>query len=276
VHAVTDDSSPGSERPPEKLDSSVPHSARIWNYWLGGKDNYAADRALGEHIKEVFPDIVDIAQQSRQFLTRAVRYLAGEVGIGQFLDVGTGLPSADNTHEVAQQINPYARIVYVDNDPLVLVHARALMTSSPEGATDYLAADVRDPDAILRGAKRILNFAEPVALMMLGILGNVTDYDQARAIVDRLVSALPSGSYLVVNDGTNVINREARDAATRASIEAGTPYIARHPDQIAGFFHGLDLVEPGVVSSSRWRPDTDPDSGDPAVVDVFCGVARKP
>lgn len=256
--------------------SSVPHSARVWNYWLGGKDNFAADRALGDQIVQVFPDIVDIARESRLFLTRAVRYLAGEVGIRQFLDIGTGLPSADNTHKVAQRINPYSRIVYVDNDPLVLVHARALLTSSPEGSTDYLDADVHDPDTILRGAAKTLDFTEPIALMMLGILGNVVDYDEARTILDRLVSALPPGSYLVINDGTNIVNREARDEATRISIEAGTPYIARHPDEIAGFFHGLELIEPGVVSSSRWRPHPNPESGVPAEVDVFCGVARKP
>jgi len=277
VHAVTVDSS-GGERIPELLDTSVPHSARVWNYWLGGKDNFAADRALGDQIKEFYPDIVDIAKESRRFLTRAVRYLAGEVGIRQFLDIGTGLPTADNTHQVAQTINPPARIVYVDNDRLVLTHARALLNSSPEGVTGYLDADVHDPDRILAGAAKILDFAEPVALMMLGILGNVVDYDEARSILDRLVSALPSGSYVVVNDGTNVINPAARDEATRISIKAGTPYIARHPDEIAGFFHGLELVEPGVVSSSRWRPDAplDAPAPAPAEVDVFCGVARKP
>ncbi len=273
---MTDDPSSSDERMPDKIDSSVPHSARVWNYWLGGKDHFAADRALGDQIKQFFPDIVDIARESRGFLTRAVKYLAGEAGIQQFLDIGTGLPTADNTHEIAQQINPYARIVYVDNDPLVLAHARALLTSSPEGSTDYLDADVHDPDAILRGAKRILDFAEPIGLMMLGILGNVVDYDEARSIVDRLVSALPSGSYLVINDGTNVINPEARDEATRISIKAGAPYIARRPDEIAGFFHGLQLAAPGVVSSPRWRPGTDPEADDPAEVDVFCGVAKKP
>ena len=262
----------GGEWTPVQLDSSVPHSARVWNYWLGGQDNFAADRALGDQIVQVFPDIVDIARESRRFLTRAVQYLAGEVGIAQFLDVGTGLPTADNLHEVAQRINPYARIVYVDNDPLVLVHARALLTSSPEGVTGYLDADVHDPDALLRGAAKTLNFAEPIGLMLLGVLGNVVDYDQARAIVDRLATALPPGSYVVVNDGTNVINPVARDEATRASIKAGTPYIARHPDEIAGYFHGLELVEPGVVSSSLWRPDAPA----PAEVDVFCGVAQKP
>ena len=260
--------SPGEER----LNTSVPSSARVWNYWLGGKDNFAPDRELGDQIAEFFPEIVDIAKESRRFLTRAVRYLAGEAGIRQFLDIGTGLPTADNTHQIAQRITPAARVVYVDNDPLVLVHARALLTGSREGVTAYLDADVHDPVSILRGAAKTLNFAEPVGLMMLGILGNVVDYDEARGILGRLVSALPSGSYLVVNDGTNVIDPVSRNEATRVSIEAGTPYIARHPDQIAGFFQGLELVEPGVVSSSRWRPD-DPD---PAEVDVFCGVARKP
>jgi hypothetical protein len=273
---MTGNSSSDDEQTPPSLDTSVPHSARVWNYWLGGKDNFAADRALGDQIKQLFPDIISIARESRRFLTRAVRYLAEDVGIRQFLDVGTGLPTADNTHEVAQRINSRSRIVYIDNDPLVLVHARALLTGSPEGVTDYLNADVHDPDSILRGAAKILDFAEPVALMMLGILGNVVDYDEARSILGRLMSALPPGSYLVVNDGTNVVNREARDAATRVSIEAGTPYIARHPDEIAGFFHGLELVEPGVVSSSRWRPDLEADAPAPAEVDVFCGVARKP
>jgi hypothetical protein len=267
--------SSGGERPPASIDTSVPHSARVWNYWLGGKDNFAPDRALGDQIAQFFPDIIDIARESRLFLTRAVRYLA-EQGIQQFLDIGTGLPTADNTHEVAQRINPYARIVYVDNDPLVLAHARALLNGSPEGSTDYLDADVHDPDTVLRGAEKILDFGEPIGLMMLGILGNVVDYDEARSILDRLVSVLPPGSYVVVNDGTNVISTEARDEATRVSIEAGTPYIARHPDEIAGFFQGLELVEPGVVSSSRWRPDAPVDAPTPAEVDVFCGVARKP
>jgi hypothetical protein len=246
----------------------------VWNYWLGGKDNFAADRKLGDQITQLFPDIRPIARASRQFLNRAVRYLAAEAGIKQFLDIGTGLPTAENTHEVAQRITPTARIVYVDNDPLVLVHARALLTSSPEGATDYLDADVRDPDTILRGAATSLNFEQPIALMMLGILGNIPDYDQARSVVDRLVSALPTGSYLVINDGTNVINPAARDQATHLSIQAGIPYISRSPEHIAGYFHGLELLEPGVVCSPRWRPDPQP--AVPDEVDVFCGVARIP
>jgi hypothetical protein len=270
---VTDDMSATECWSPDPINSSVPHSARVWNYWLGGKDNFDADRALGDQIAQFFPEIIDIAQQSRQFLIRAVQYLAGEAGIQQFLDIGTGLPTADNTHEVAQKINPHARIVYVDNDPMVLAHARALLTSSPQGGTDYLHADVHDPAAILAGARKTLDFAQPIGLTMLGILGNVEDYDEARSIVGRLVSALPAGSYLVVNDGTNVINRDARNRATDASIKAGAPYIARSPDQIAGYFQGLEIVAPGVVSSSQWRPD--PTTGLRTEVDAFCGVGRK-
>jgi DNA-binding PadR family transcriptional regulator len=270
VAGVTDDLSAG-ESP--ALDTSVPHSARVWNYWLGGKDNFQVDRDVGDQVAQAFPDIVDIARESRRFLVRAVTYLAGEVGIRQFLDIGTGLPAADNTHQVAQRINPAARIVYVDNDPLVLVHARALLTSDPKGDTAYLHADIHDPDAILAGAAAHLDFSQPVALMLLGILGNVTDYDEARSILRRLVNAAPVGSYLIVNDGTNVINAAARNEATRISIESGFPYIARSPEQIAAYFQGLDLIHPGVVSSSRWRPDHADDL--PSEVDAFCGVARK-
>jgi len=147
---VTDSSAPGKE--PSAIDTSVPHSARIWNYWLGGKDNYPVDRAAGDQFRQAFPGVVDVARASRQFLTRSVRYLAGEAGIRQFLDIGTGLPTADNTHEVAQRVAPDSRIVYVDNDPLVLTHARALLTSTPQGATDYVDADLREPDQILAAA----------------------------------------------------------------------------------------------------------------------------
>jgi hypothetical protein len=257
-----------------KLNTTVPHSARVWNYYLGGKDHFAADRELGDQIMQIYPDIVDIARASRDFLVRAVGYLAGTVGVQQFLDIGTGLPSFDNTHEVAQRFAPQARIVYVDYDPLVLVHARALLTSSPEGVTQYVEADVRDPKAILEGAAGTLDFSQPVALMMLGILGHISDYDEARSIVTGLVAALPSGSYLVIADGTNVINREARDATMKAAVDAGSPYSPRSPEQIAGYFTGLELVEPGVVSAPRWRPD--PASDLPDEVDEFCGVARKP
>jgi hypothetical protein len=270
---VTDIPSTGHE---PKLDSSVPHNARVWNYWLGGKDHFESDRTIGDQIREFFPDIVTIARESRKFHIRAVTFLAAEAGIRQFLDIGTGLPTANNTHEVAQSIAPTSRIVYVDNDPLVLVHARALLTSSAEGVTDYIEADVRDPGKILEEAVQTLDLSEPVGLMMLGILGNVVDYDQARSIVDQFIAAVPAGSYLVINDGTNVINPDGRNAATQTSIDIGTPYISRSPQQIAGYFEGLELIEPGVVSSPRWRPDIAGGMDLPAEVDVFCGVARRP
>ena len=255
------------------IDASVPHSARIWNYWLGGKDNFAADQRVGDQVRAVFPAIVENARASRAFLARAVRYLTGEAGIRQFLDIGTGLPTANNTHELAQQVAPSSRVVYVDNDPIVLAHARALLTSSPQGATDYIDADARDTDKILQEAARTLDFAQPVALIMLGILGNVADYDQARSIVRRLLDGVPSGSYLVVNDGTHT--SEEIVAGARVSGQGGHSYTLRSPEEIAGFFDGLDLQEPGVVSSPRWRPEPSP-SGLPAEIDSRCGVARKP
>jgi O-methyltransferase involved in polyketide biosynthesis len=182
--------------------------------------------------------------------------------------------TADNTHQVAQRVDPTCRIVYVDNDPLVLAHARALLTSSADGACAYVDADARDPDTILAAAARTLDFTRPVALTMLGILGSVVDYDQARAIVRRLVAAVPPGSYLVVNDGTNVVDQRARDEATQLSKDAGAPYIARSPAQIAAYFDGLDLLEPGVVSTPWWRPDPGA-GGPPEELDVYCGVGRK-
>ena len=190
---------------PPELDASVPNSARIWNYWLGGKDNYPVDREAGDDYRAIYPEIVDVARASRRFLTRAVRYLAGEAGVRQFLDIGTGMPSADNTHEVAQRVAPDARVVLVDNDPVVLAHARALLTST-QGVTAYVDADLHEPDKILAAASRTLDLRRPVGLMLLGVLGHIGDDDEARAIVKRLLEALPSGSYLTVCDGTNVIS----------------------------------------------------------------------
>ncbi|WP_026410955.1 SAM-dependent methyltransferase [Actinomadura oligospora] len=257
------------------IDTNVPHSARVWNYWLGGKDNYPADREVGEKVRAVYPAIVDVARHSRLFLGRAVRFLASDVGIRQFLDIGTGLPTADNTHEVAQRVAPESRIVYVDNDPLVLVHARALLSSTPEGACDYLAADVRDPGTILRQAAKTLDLTRPVALMMLGILGNIWDDAEAMAIRDQLMKALPSGSYLVLEDGTDAVDPDAAADAERTRAEAGDPYRLRTPEQIAAFFHDLDLLDPGIVSVSHWRPEPNR-WGPPPEVTAFCGVALKP
>jgi hypothetical protein len=269
---VTNGVSP--DQPPE-IDTSVPHSARIWNYWLGGKDNYPVDREAGDQFREVFPEIVEVARSSRAFLTRAVRYLAGEAGVQQFLDVGTGLPTADNTHEVAQRVAPVSRIVYVDNDPVVLAHARALLTSSGEGATGYVDADLHDPDQILELAAPTLDLARPVALMLLGVLGHIGDDDEARSIVKRLLDGLPSGSYLVLCDGTNT-SQAGVQAQDDYDQSGAIPYRLRSPEQVAAFFAGLELVEPGVVSCPRWRPDPAKGDGPPAETDAFGGVGRKP
>ncbi|MET8259085.1 SAM-dependent methyltransferase [Micromonospora sp. NPDC005205] len=252
-----------------KLDTTAPHSARVWNYWLGGKDNFAPDREVGEQVRAVFPEIVEAARYSRAFLRRAVTYLAAEAGVGQFLDVGTGLPTADNTHEVAQRITPRARVVYVDNDPMVLAHARVLLSSSQEGATQYVDADLRDPEKIVQDARETLDFNEPIALMMLGVMGHVEKPAEAQAIVTALVSSLPSGSFLAMSDGTATSERVIE--SHRQYNESGAlPYHLRAVADFTAFFDGLDLVEPGVVPLGHWRTDSRP----AAVVDGYCGVAR--
>ena len=253
------------------IDTTVPHSARIWNYWLGGKDNYAVDREAGDAYKAVFPGIAVVARTSRAFLTRAVRYLAAEAGMRQFLDIGTGLPTANNTHQVAQFVVPESRIVYVDNDPLVLAHARALLSSSPEGSCDYLDADIRNPEGILETAAGLLDFSQPVALMLMGIMGHFTD-DEAYPIVSRLQAGLPSGSYFALYDGANT--NEAFNQAQQGYNDSGAvPYHLRSPEQFRRYFEGMDLVEPGVVPLVQWRPDPDTEQ---AEIYSYCGVARKP
>jgi S-adenosyl methyltransferase len=257
----------------DRIDVSIPHSARIWNYWLGGKDNYRADRDAGDEFVAAYPQQIDKARACRRFLSRAVRYLVNDAGVRQFLDVGTGLPTAENTHEVAQREAPDARIVYVDNDPLVLTHARALLTSSPEGVTSYIDADMHDPDSILAEAATTLDLDRPVALLMIGVLGHVEDYDEARSIVRRLLDGLPAGSYLVESDGTDT------SAAYLAAIEqyrdsGGEPYNVRTHEQIAGFYEGLELVEPGVVPIHLWRPEHNLFGAAPDV-DESGGVGRK-
>lgn len=270
------------------IDTSVPHSARIWNYWLGGKDNFPVDQQAGDEYVSVFPGIIDVARHSRAFLTRAVRHLAGSEHAGsehaggelagggqirQFLDIGTGLPTVDNTHEVAQRVAPESRIVYVDNDPLVLIHARALLTSAPEGATGYIEADLHDPSTIIDAAAKTLDLDEPVALIMMGIMGHVTDDAEAKRIIDRLLDGLPAGSFLALNDGTNT--DEAFAEAQEGYDETGAvPYKLRHPEQIMHFFDGLDLVEPGIVPVNRWRPEPSPFEPGPDV-DAFGGIGRK-
>jgi hypothetical protein len=250
---VTDTPPPAADDQRPKINTSVAHSARIWNYWLGGKDNFAVDREVGDQVLEIFPDIGYLARSVRAFLVRVVTYLANEAGIRQFLDIGTGLPTFNNTHEVAQAIAPESRVVYVDNDPLVLTHARALLTSTPQGLTDYIDADARDTDKILQAAAKTLDFTQPVAITMLGILGHVLDDNDAYAIVEQLLDAAPSGSYLAITDPTH---SESMDSLLRHWNQFGEPKMtARTPEQIARYFDRLAMVEPGMVPVSQWRAD---------------------
>lgn len=260
------------------IDTTVPHSARIWNYWLGGKDNYEVDRAAGDAYWEVFPGIVGIAHAQQLFLCRVVRFLAGEMGVRQFLDIGTGLPALDNTHEVAQRVAPDARVVYVDNDPLVLAHGRALLSSTPPGATEVIEADVCDPGVIVeQAAITLLDLRQPVAVLMLGILGHVGD-GEAHRVVRQAMEPLVPGSYLAVCDG--VIASAARAQAHDAYNKSGAaPYTLRTSDQIGGFLDGLELVDPGehgpgMVAPHLWRPELP--SIEPLIdVEARAGVGRK-
>jgi O-methyltransferase involved in polyketide biosynthesis len=267
---VTDSASP----PSDKIDTTVPHNARVWNYFLGGKDNYAVDRAAAEEYRSIFPEIVDIARADRAFLASAVNHVVA-AGVRQFLDIGTGLPTLDNTHEVAQRLAPESRVVYVDDDPLVLVHARALLVGSAEGATDYLHADLREPDRILAAAARTLDFTRPVAVMLLGILHFLTDDDGPHEIVRRLVDATCAGSYLALTHATRELGGQANAEAQQFwNDNAAVPITARSHQQIIAYFDRLDLVEPGVVPLGRWRPE--PSAGTPVEVAGYCGVGRKP
>ena len=254
------------------IDVMIPHSARIWNYWLGGKDNFRADREAGDEFLELYPAQLDKARACRRFLARAVQYLAADEGVRQFLDIGTGLPTANNTHEVAQPMAPESRIVYVDNDPLVLAHARALLTSSPEGVTGYIDADLHDPETILAAAAETLDFTRPIAMLLIGVLGHVEDYDEARSIVRRLLDALPSGSYLVQCDGTDDQCRVPRGHRP-VQGQWWRPVQRPSQEQIAGFYEGLELIEPGVVPIPQWRAQTL--LGEPRDVDESGGVGRK-
>jgi hypothetical protein len=261
------------DRPRRTIDTTVPHSARIWNYWLGGKDNYAADREMGALIEKLLPSIVAQAREDRAFLRRAVRHLTGH-GIRQFLDIGTGLPTADNTHEVAQREAPDSRVVYVDNDTMVLVHANAILASTdPAGICAYIYGDLHEPTKIVADAAATLDFDKPIALLLLGVVHHVTDTDTSYAVVEALVDALPAGSFVVLNHATNAVHGATSDAAVAAwNLRGKPPITLRSPDQIARYFDGLTLLEPGVVSCSRWRNE---DQFPGPVVDEFCGVAAK-
>jgi hypothetical protein len=246
------------DRAPAGIDVSTAHIARVYNYWLGGKDNFAPDREAAGQVIAAYPTILASVRAQREFLGRAVHYLAAEVGIRQFLDVGTGLPSADNTHEVAQRAAPEARIVYVDNDPIVLAHARALLTSSPEGLTAYVDADLRDTDKILQKAAEVLDFDEPVAVMLVGVLHCIPDAEDPAEMVQRLLAAVAPGSYLVVaHPASDIHETQIGDAATRLNRVMADGVTLRTEEAVRPFLAGADLVDPGLVQLHRWRPGPD-------------------
>jgi hypothetical protein len=258
------------------LDPSVPSPARVWNFWVGGKDHFEADRALAEQFGQVVPKMPLIARLTRQFIAGTVSELAAS-GIRQFLDVGTGLPTADNTHEVAQRLAPDSRIVYVDNDPVVLAHARALLTSSPEGKTAYLDADLRDPAKILAQATATLDFSQPVAVLLIAVLHFVRDSDDPWGIVAALMDAVPPGSYLaVLHAASDVGADDMPEAERRYNEQASARFNARDRDQVARFFDGLELTGSGLLNLSRWSQARAGEGSAEADVAAYCGLARKP
>jgi len=276
VPASQDERSAGAAAAQPVFDTSVANPARIWDYWLGGKDHFEADRDAAEKVIEVLPTMPLLARLARRQLTDTVRLLAGRHGIRQFLDIGTGLPTADNTHEIAQRTAPEARIVYVDNDPVVISHARALLTSSPEGATDYLQADLRDTAAVLTGAARTLDFGQPVAVLLMGVLHFIPDEDGPYRIVARLMDATAPGSYLVIGHGASDIQPDAVPEMMRRYNERSSASLTlRTRDQVVRFFDGLELVGPGLVPLSQWWPADEVDAGAASGVIGYSGMARK-
>lgn len=265
---------PGSPEGSVPFDISVAHIARVYDYWLGGKDHFAVDRAAGDQAVSAFPAVLLSARANRAYLARAVRFLAGEAGIRQFLDIGTGIPTVNHTHQVAQLVAPECLVAYVDNDPVVLTHARALLTSHPAGATEYIDADLRDPHTILNGAARLLDFSRPVAVILMAILQHIDDQDDPYAIVAELMGALPPGSYLALSHPASDINAEAM-AKMAGVLNKMMAEKVTHRDRaaVAGFFTGLELVEPGLVQASKWRPASETEAASPAA--LWAGVARK-
>ena len=262
-----------------EIDATVAHPARRYNYWLGGKDNYAADRESGDQLEALFPKVRLGALANRALLRRATRFLAAEAGIRQFLDIGTGLPTADNTHEVAQGVAPESRIVYVDNDPMVMVHARALLTSSPQGRTAYIEADLNDPAAILAdpATRATLDFDRPIALMLIAVLHFVPGHGAARPIVRELLDALPAGSYLVATHATSDFGTPEQQAHYQRLIEEGkTDVWTRGRAEFGELFEGLELVAPGVVPASEWRPEPGAPIPERSDINVWTAVGRKP
>lgn len=259
-----------------KIRTDIPHSARIWNYWMGGDDNYPVDRAVGEESLKIDPGIAPMTVQCRQFLIRAVHYLASEAGVRQFLDIGTGLPTMQNTHEVAQAVAPESRIVYVDHDPLVLQYARTLLTTTTdEGVAVYVDVDYYDTAQVLADARNILNFTQPVAVMFMGSLGHTNTYADMLRIVRGVMDGVPSGSYLALYDGTP----DRPEYVTLCEEYAKSGALAYHPrtaEEICAAFDGLELIEPGCVPVTEWRPGPDQADAEPHPVSAYCGVALKP
>ncbi|MER5299703.1 SAM-dependent methyltransferase [Streptomyces lasiicapitis] len=258
---------------PPEIDTSVAHSARIWNYWLGGKDYFPADKRAGDAYRAKVPLAGPMAKESRDFLRRAVGFLVREAGLRQFLDLGAGLPTDNNTHEIAQRIAPDSRVVYVDHDPLVLLHVHALRTATPDGATDYVLADMRDTETVLQGAAKTLEITQPIGLVINDVLGHIEDWDDALSLVRRLVEHLPSGSYLVLSHST-AADEEHWAAQEEYNKSGAIPYILREPSVTVAFFEGLEFVDPGLTSFPRWRPDANTGR----LTDRMCwgGVARIP
>ncbi|MFJ5532706.1 SAM-dependent methyltransferase [Streptomyces sp. NPDC093261] len=264
----------GPEATPTRIDTGKPHPARVYDWWLGGKDNYPVDEELGRRILAVDPTVRRGARANRRFMHRATRTLA-QAGVRQFLDIGTGIPTEPNLHRIAQDVAPEARVVYADNDPIVLRHAEALLRGTAEGTTDYVQADVRDPDAILTKAARSLDFGQPVALSLVAL----THYldEEVHGLLGRYVEALAPGSFLVVSQVTPDLNREAVERAAGLFRQSGTPFFPRPLAEFSRFFEGLELLGPGVIPVSGWRPDPqDVALQAEGIVPVYAGVARKP
>jgi len=267
---------PDPARAPAGIDTSVAHPARVYDYWLGGKDNFAADRDAAEQVIAARPTILRDIRANREFLHRAVRHLAAQAGIRQFLDVGTGIPTSPNVHEIAQGIAPETRVVYADNDPIVLSHARALLTSTPEGVTDYVDADLRRPDEILRHAERTLDFTRPVAVVLVGIMHLISDDEDPCGLAARLMAATAPGSYLVITQPASDIHADAAaEGARRYNERVATKQTRRSRAEVARFVEGLDVVQPGVVQMHRWRPEPGANVDD-YEVSGWAVVARRP
>ncbi|MDT3397280.1 SAM-dependent methyltransferase [Streptomyces sp. B1866] len=267
----TTSSAPQAEGDAE-IDTTVPQSPRIWNYWMGGTDNYEVDRRIGDAYRAAAPSIEVMARASRVYLIRTVTFLARECGVRQFLEIGPGLPTYDSTHEVLRREAPGARVVYVDKDPLVLRRVRAAREADPETVAGCVAADLHEPDAILEAVRGPLDFDQPVALVLAGILGHIQDFDESLSIVRRLLAPLPSGSYFLHYEGTDT-EQSLGDGQAIYEGTGAEPYVMRTPGQLARYYDGLDLVEPGIVSCPLWRPEP---GESPEVVDIYGGVARKP